>query len=277
MTPNISNREWEALSAYLDGQLNSRESSRLEIRIKDNLDLQVALEELRITRDLLRSQPELSAPRNFTLNQEMVGLITKKRSPFKAFPVLSFVSALATVFFVIVLVGDLLFGVSTISPSYSVLPPEQEMPALEKALPQFSPDISGDEEISELSPTGASLSIMEEPVEEGIELEAAVDFLGETQPGRAEKGAVIGPTESIPDVSSPSPTATHTLERELTLTEGVERLLETVTPEMYPSPNGIDRGPMKINRVYLRVLEGFLAIIALIAALTAFYFYRFRN
>ena len=95
MTLNISNRELEALSAYLDGQLTPEEHTRLNIRINENPELRVALEELRITRALLRSQPEIRAPRNFTLNKDMVELLTKKPSLFRTFPVFGFVSALA--------------------------------------------------------------------------------------------------------------------------------------------------------------------------------------
>ena len=74
MTKNISMREWEALSAYLDGQLPAKERTRLETQLNQAPELRSALEDLRRTRSVLRSQPKVRAPRNFTLTPEMAGL-----------------------------------------------------------------------------------------------------------------------------------------------------------------------------------------------------------
>lgn len=106
MTNNISLREWEALSAYLDGQLAQKDRQRLEGRLQSNTELRQALEELRRTRALLRSQPKLRAPRNFTLTPEMVGQRAPSRPIPRAYPTFRLVSALASVMFVLVLIGD---------------------------------------------------------------------------------------------------------------------------------------------------------------------------
>ena len=63
MMTRITHRDWEALSAYLDGQLNRKERDRLEARLKASAELQDALEQLRRTRSLLRSLPPMRAPR----------------------------------------------------------------------------------------------------------------------------------------------------------------------------------------------------------------------
>jgi anti-sigma factor RsiW len=112
MTTRISPRDWEALSAYLDGQLSPKERDRLEKRLRLSADLRAAMEDLRRTRALLRSQPRLKAPRNFTLTPEMVGRSAPRRrlqwSPSSLSPALNLVSALAGLLFVVILVTDLL-------------------------------------------------------------------------------------------------------------------------------------------------------------------------
>jgi hypothetical protein len=107
MTKNISMREWEALSAYLDGQLPAKERTRLETRLNQAPELRSALEELRRTRSVLRSQPKVRAPRNFTLTPDMVGLKARPERRAPAYPFFRLASALAAFLFLLVLVGDL--------------------------------------------------------------------------------------------------------------------------------------------------------------------------
>src|ERR1035437_6362001 len=115
MTPP-SSRDLEQLSAYLDGQLSQSSRARLEIRIQSDPALASALEELRQTRTILRRTPQRRAPRNFTLTPGMAGI----RPPVpRLVPVLSWASAVATLFFIFTLgaglVGQLSFGVAATS------------------------------------------------------------------------------------------------------------------------------------------------------------------
>jgi anti-sigma factor RsiW len=108
MTNRIQNPEWEALSAYLDNQLPPKDRSRLEDRLKREAELRQALEEMRRTRAVLRSQRPLRAPRNFTLTPAMAGVRRRSgRSMGSPFGVLRLASVLATIFFVLLTVGDL--------------------------------------------------------------------------------------------------------------------------------------------------------------------------
>ncbi len=107
MTKNISMREWEALSAYLDGQLAAKERTRLESQLNQTPELRSALEDLRRTRSILRSQPKVRAPRNFTLTPDMVGLKARPARHAPAYPFFRLASALAAFLFLLVLVGDL--------------------------------------------------------------------------------------------------------------------------------------------------------------------------
>ncbi len=65
MTP--SEEVLELLSAYLDSALSESERSALEARLHTEAELQSALNDLRATRTVLRSTPQLAAPRDFRL------------------------------------------------------------------------------------------------------------------------------------------------------------------------------------------------------------------
>jgi hypothetical protein len=136
MMNRISTRDWEALSAYLDGQLPVRETGRLERRLAADPNLQEALEDLQNTRALVRNIPRLRAPRNFTLTPEMVGM-RQPRPP--AYPAFQLASVLATILFVLVMVGDFLF-----IPGVAMAPAPQELAG--------QPQITMLEEATEMAP-----------------------------------------------------------------------------------------------------------------------------
>ena len=62
MKENISKRDWESISAYLDGQLSERKHARLESRLEQDQQLRVALEEIQNTQHVLQNTPALRAP-----------------------------------------------------------------------------------------------------------------------------------------------------------------------------------------------------------------------
>jgi hypothetical protein len=86
--------EIELISSYLDGQLNTSESARLETRLTADPELASVLHDLRSARGILRKLPARKAPRNFTLTRKMVGL--KPPLP-KAYPFFRFSTAFATI------------------------------------------------------------------------------------------------------------------------------------------------------------------------------------
>jgi anti-sigma factor RsiW len=116
MNSQLSTRDWEYLSAYLDRQLKPKEIASLEARLSVDPVFSAALGELQRTRDALRSLPRMRAPRNFTLTPQMVGQRSslRQRSPLRArpalrlAPVFGFASALATFLLVLVIAGDFL-------------------------------------------------------------------------------------------------------------------------------------------------------------------------
>lgn len=89
-------RNIETLSAYLDGELDSKESARLETRLKSDPELEPALRDLRFARGILRKLPSRRAPRNFTLTRQMVGL--KPPLP-RSYPLVRFATVFAALLF----------------------------------------------------------------------------------------------------------------------------------------------------------------------------------
>jgi hypothetical protein len=105
MTTRLTPRDWETLSAALDGQLKPKEIAHLEARLQVERDLQAAFEQLRRTRAALRSLPKARAPRNYTLSPARFAA----RQPLsRAYPALRLASALAMVLLALVVVGDFL-------------------------------------------------------------------------------------------------------------------------------------------------------------------------
>ena len=104
MTSNLSKRDLEALSNYLDGQLSRRQQRKLETRLQKDESLRLELANLRRTRAALRDLPRLKAPRHFTLTPEIAGQQVRGG----LYPTMRLASALATILFVVVTFGDLI-------------------------------------------------------------------------------------------------------------------------------------------------------------------------
>lgn len=100
---NISDKELEVLSAYLDGEINRKERERIESRLSQDKGLQEIYEQLRNNRAVMRSLPQLRAPRDYTLTPEMVGQVLEPR---QLFPVFRLATVLATVLLILFLFGD---------------------------------------------------------------------------------------------------------------------------------------------------------------------------
>jgi hypothetical protein len=99
MSKQISFKDSEILSAYLDGQLSDSKKAKVEKDLQNREELRKELDELRETRAILRSAPRLKTPVNFTLTPKMVADIGRKPV---AFPLsLSFASALAMILLVL--------------------------------------------------------------------------------------------------------------------------------------------------------------------------------
>ncbi len=194
-----TNKELEALSAYLDGQLPDKQRIKLEARLAADADLQAALDGLRRTRTLLRRAPQAKAPRNFTLTPDMVAAPVKFP---RLYAPMRLVSVLASFLFVVVIFADVLTGAGD-QPVFSTAADFADtagadagaMPAAESALdalPQAAPE-SEDLETAELGETAADDSVADsaaEPAEESLRA-ASTPALG------TPTAVIAGPTAAF--------------------------------------------------------------------------------
>ena len=254
-----SPRDYEMLSAYLDGQLSSKEVAHLRARLQEDLQMQTALEELRMTRAALRSLPVLRAPRNFTLTPQMVG----QRNPARrgAYPAFGYASVVASLLLVFVLLADWSGFVSSIQTAsiqateieYAVqtmvvegLPqkeaefPEAAAPAVE-ALPEEAP-LRASESSEDLSAQAEDLSSIlpyPGPTQE-VQLKAAPAEDLTATPASVEESdislsMIITPTEVLSatlewGIGGGAPAITPTLELS-------ESSLPTETPQSTSTPD----------------------------------------
>jgi hypothetical protein len=265
MKTRISKRDWEALSAYIDEQLTAGERSRLESRLQSDPDLQTALEELRHTRAVLRSLPKLRAPRNYTLTRQMV---PERRERPRAYPMLSFASALATLLLVLVLVGDYF------APRAAVPAPATESQARSAAQPQSqqlpgsAPGIGG----------GAPEAV---PSEEDREQQKSIEMAqeGTPTPQPTQPPAMLAaPLATEAPAAEPSagataqeigPTPTPPGEQ-LTPSVGVRGLGGAqLEPSATPGQEALPQGQVG-RALFFRALEIALAAIAVITGVAAF-------
>lgn len=100
MNSTLTPKDWELLSAYLDGQLTEAEKGRVLSLLAQRPDLGQGLDELRRTRAVLRAAPRRRAPRNFTLTPAMVQK-PRPRWSLSWAPAFGFASALATILLVL--------------------------------------------------------------------------------------------------------------------------------------------------------------------------------
>ena len=223
MRANLTTRDYEQLSAYIDGQLAPGEQRKLEERLRARPELQVALDEMQRTRALLRQAPRRRAPRNFTLTPAMVGEQRRKPAPWAGwFPALSFTSALAALALVVTIALQFAPPGST-SQTIAMQPPAemQEMPAAEAPSAE-SPMMKKMEEpaAGAAEPEAADPFSLQAPETERAleatdaagdavlpEYEATAQAFGEATPDpNAPSTAMAAPEEKQPPAESPAAT-----------------------------------------------------------------------
>jgi anti-sigma factor RsiW len=238
---DLKERDLAKLSAYLDGELDPKEASRLEVRLKDDPQLLEVLSELDGTRKLVGSLPQIRPPRNFTLTPEMVG-IHPQRSIFPVFRLATIVAAVA---FAVLVGADTFFSFSkgmmgapeAVSEAVEVTVVMEAEKVVEAPAAEEAPlEAAGEPEMEAAqdtlgveSPSASIAEVTEVFVEEGIEptltelpankVELAPDA---TQPAPGEILPYTTPTlgaqraviETQPVSPSPQATTIPTLGRE---------------------------------------------------------------
>jgi hypothetical protein len=109
---DLTEQDYDQLSAYIDGMLSPSEQTALEARLEEDPDLREELDALRATVALIKGLPEMQAPRDFTLTAEMIAPrpldsdASRGGGNIRPFPLLSLLSAAAA--FVLIAVGIVL-------------------------------------------------------------------------------------------------------------------------------------------------------------------------
>lgn len=201
----MNRRDLELLSAYLDGELKSSDSMRLESRLKTDHELASVLIDLRSARTLLRKLPSRKAPHNFTLTRKMVG----QNPPLpRTYPVFRLATVVAT------LLLFFSFGVNFVGRQMASQAPfgmggggggadtelysAQEAPAQEPAAAAPAPE----EPSVALVPQGTALPPSEEDSARIMETPAAKDNGVENAPGLDQPPAEMEP---LPQPQSRAP------------------------------------------------------------------------
>lgn len=278
MMTRISNRDWEALSAYLDGQLSLKERDRLEARLKASADLQDALEQLRRTRSVLRSLPPVRAPRNFTLTPQMV---RARAAPSPAYPIFRFASALAAVLLVLVLLGDFLTPRMMAS-----------APTSAALLVQATTVVKGAASEPSAAATVAPQSPSEAPMLQALPADSALATEESARQTEAPPGLGAGEPEGTGvagiTVAQPTPEASLKTFQELAVTPTPTPEIASALP-VEPTPEIVARAAEaqapdqaagqrqaqgSTTENILRLLEVALAVVVLATGLTAIYLRR---
>ncbi len=203
---DISSQDWQLLSEYIDDELSGKQKSRLEERLDSDQQLQEAYQRLRNTKRVLRSTPQISAPRQFTLTPELVG----RSKPRPLFPVFRLATAVVSILLVALLVFDF---------SDTVLPFGGGAPPAPVAQRELAEGANADESAQQPEAESAEVeSLAEEPreepkmaeedavEEEAVEEEAGV-FAAETPTPTPVSAATSPPPTpaELPPTDQPSP------------------------------------------------------------------------
>jgi len=108
MKRQLSTKDWELLSSYLDDMLNPREKTRVEMLLSTQPEYKEALDGLRRTKSILHRAPIRKVPRNFTLTAADVQSV----KTFRWLPTMQWSSAAAALVAVFLFAYQLVPGLS---------------------------------------------------------------------------------------------------------------------------------------------------------------------
>ena len=218
----LSQRDLEKLSAFLDGELDAKETAQVEERLERESVLRDALTELRQTRQLLRALPHMTPPRGFALTPEMVA----SRKPKFAYPVMKLASALAVAAFVLVTGVD----VFVVAKEPAALPFNLAQRSIVEA-PAMEADAFDVGESADMADDDAAAPLAE-PDDEAYALDAAVEGEGLLQTSIPETEIPMEEVDADQEIPAEPPADTEKAY------EGVEDSGETATEDMQHDGTG---------------------------------------
>ena len=131
----LSSKDWELLSSYMDDELNPRDKARVEARLSAQPEYREALDGLRRTKSILHKAPVRKVPRNFTLT---VADVQPVKTP-RWIPTMQWSSAAVALVAVFLFAYQLVPGFSGALNRASEKAVESQMGAAEMAQPLAAP------------------------------------------------------------------------------------------------------------------------------------------
>ena len=288
--PNYT--EIENLSAYLDHELSEVEENQLRGRLSQDAELRNQLEDLRLTRYTLRHTPKVRRQRSFTLSPEVV---QKQKFAWRAVNFSRLVAAAASVLFVLVLGGEILFGgragmiASAPAENATFMQESDEMEApMAMEAPAEEPAMEPMEEAPSTEASDAAQSglvAQPTPTIQGTELPAPVL---EAQPTEIGVGGGAAPTE-IPLPEEPAAEertmpSEKVMEETLPVDQGLQDGEMMQTGPVGDDTAGLTEGeierfelpgePESAPIPLIRWVQGGLLVLALLSGAAAIYFRR---
>ncbi len=194
MKKNLSPRDLENLSAYLDGELNAYSFNRMKNRIAHDPNLGAALDVLRETKSVLQHAPKRRAPRNFSITPQM---LAKSTLVPRSTPVLNY----AAIFAVLLLFFALLLPIGFGMGGGAMAPAPEEM-----AMEVPAAEEPAAEEAAAEEPAEAEVEAEEEYAlagEEIVEEAADVEDAPVVEEAAEEPNAMDGDSVSEEEASTP--------------------------------------------------------------------------
>lgn len=130
----LSSKDWELLSSYVDGELNPRDQARVEAHLSSRPEFQEALDDLRRTKAILRKAPIHKVRRNFMLRAADVQPVKTPRW----IPAMQWSSAAVALVAVFLFASQLVPGFRGLATTASEKAVDTEMGAPELAQPAQS-------------------------------------------------------------------------------------------------------------------------------------------
>lgn len=183
---NLSERDLELLSAYLDGELSDYERHVLEQRLARESDLRRALDDLRATVRLVSALPRLKAPRSFALDPAIHGARVRWwRRWLASGAALQWSGALGAAASVILITLGLALGSGGTAPDYQAAAPAPAAALLSTPQPSLSAPA-----LFDAAPLAAG--------ESGVEANQTLDGEAAEAPAEAPEAMLAAPEAALP-------------------------------------------------------------------------------
>jgi hypothetical protein len=268
MRMKISRRDWQRLSAYLDGQLSSDEHAQFTARLTTEPELKSALDDLLLMQTRLAELPKLRAPRDFTLTPQTVDQRQRAVRMFTTFRMASVVSSL--------LFGLIFLGMIVAPGKVGLAPVSKEI-----SVPVAERSADLEEELDDVAnleaPAAPALEMESEEAEEAdVEPEQSVDVVAQDAHAEKATGEEVEEAGAIAEKAAPAESTLSASDDQSSdeLPEFEEQPASSVGSTYQPSDGSDTLQETAAPRQPLIILEIVLGTVAVVTGFIAFYLRR---